>query len=306
MTDPTPTTTAPAALKTSGITLPRDVAASIIAGARNASTVAALSGQEPMLFRDNSYIVFTDSGEAQVLGEGAAHTATATAPASKTATRFKVQTTTRVSRDSLYADEDSALDLVKNIQSVQSAAVGRAIDYIVYHGVDPSTGTPLVGFTGLTASSGGATVVTAGTKGAGDDFDSLTAAVIDDYDINGVAMARGFANSLRVLRTTGGAKVYPEIPLTLQPGTVDGIKAATSNTVNGKALTTASKVEAIIGDFNMIRYGILRDVTTEVIEYGSPDGGPDLKSVGEVAIRTATQIAVAILDPKAFAILKSK
>lgn len=305
MTDDITPRTAPAALKTSGITLPRDVAASIIAGARNASTVAALSGQEPMLFRDNSYIVFTDSGEAQVLGEGATHTATATAPASKTATRFKVQTTTRVSRDSLYADEDSALDLVKNIQSVQSAAVGRAIDYIVYHGVDPSTGTPLTGFTALTASSGGATVVTASTK-AGDDFDKLTSAVIDDYDINGVAMARSFANSLRVLRTTGGAKVYPEIPLTLQPGTVDGIKAATSNTVNGKAITPASGVEAIIGDFNMIRYGILRDVTTEVIEYGSPDGGPDLKSVGEVAIRTATQIAVAILDPRAFAILKSK
>ena len=304
MADPTPTNTVPPALKTSGLTLPRDVAAAIIKGARNASTVAILSGKEPMIYADHGYMVFSESGEAQVLGEGAAQTSTAHTPTSVTATKYRVTTTQRVTEESLYADEDSRLNIVNSIQTLQAEAIGRAIDYIVYHGVNPATGTALTGFTGIVGASGAKTVTA--TADAVADFDSLVGKVIDDFDVNGIAMARGFANDLRVARTKNGTRLYPEIPLTLAPGQIEGINAATSNTVNGKALTTASKVKAILGDFSLIKYGIMRDVTTEVIAYGNPDGGAsDLKATGEVALRTTAEIAVAILDPLAFAILKS-
>lgn len=291
-------------LQTSKIVLPRDVAASIITGARNHSTVATLSGRDPMIYADHAFMTFTDAAEAQVLGEGAKQTATSYTPKSVTATKYRVSSTMRVSEETLYADEDSRLNVVSNIQTLQAEAVGRAIDYIVYHGVNPATGASLTGFTGIVGDTKSHKVTP--TADAAADFDSLAAAIIDDYDITGIAMSRSYANGLRTARTKNGTRLYPEVPLTLQVGNVEGIKAATSNTVNGKALTKASGVTAVMGDFSLVRYGIMRDVTTEVIAYGNPDGGAsDLKETGEVALRTTAQIAVAILDPAAFAVLKT-
>ena len=86
----------------------------------------------------------------------------------------------------------------------------------------------------------------------------------------------------------------------------DGIPAATSNTVNGVLATTPTKVLGIMGDFSLIKWGMVRDMWAEIIEYGDPDGtGVDLKSVNQVAYRTEAVYAYAVLDPKGFAVLKS-
>ena len=47
-------------------------------------------------------------------------------------------------------------------------------------------------------------------------------------------------------------------------------------------------------------------ITAEVIEYGDPDNtGQDLKGYNQIAYRTEAVLAYAVLDPKAFAVLKS-
>lgn len=40
-----------------------------------------------------------------------------------------------------------------NIIADQTAAIGRALDYVVYHAVSPKTGTALDGYTALTAGA---------------------------------------------------------------------------------------------------------------------------------------------------------
>lgn len=101
-------------------------------------------------------------------------------------------------------------------------------------------------------------------------------------------------------------RYYPEIPLNLQVGTLDGIKAATSATVNGAKAKTPTNVLAIMGDFSLIKWGMVRDITSEIIPYGDPDQtGVDLKAHNQIAYRTEAMFSYAVVEPKAFAVLKT-
>ena len=100
-------------------------------------------------------------------------------------------------------------------------------------------------------------------------------------------------------------RLYPEIPINLQVGNLDGIPAATSGTVNGRLVTPDTKVLAFLGDFSLIKWGMVRDITSEIIEYGDPDNtGKDLKGYNQIAYRTEAIYSYAILDPKGIAVLK--
>lgn len=120
-------------------------------------------------------------------------------------------------------------------------------------------------------------------------------------------MSRQFASELRKLRVPAtGQRLYPEVPLSLNVGNLDGIPASVSGTVNGRLAKTPTKVSAIMGDFSAIKWGMVRDITAEVIEYGDPDNtGQDLKGYNQIAYRTEAVLAYAVLDPRAFAVLKS-
>ena len=128
-----------------------------------------------------------------------------------------------------------------------------------------------------------------------------------DYDINGFALSKKYASALRKLRVPAtGQRLYPEVPLNLNAGSIDGIDAAVSGTVNGRLATEQTKVLGIMGDFSLIKWGMVRDIWSEIIEYGDPDQtGVDLKAHNQIAFRTEAVYAYAILDPKGFAVLKS-
>lgn len=290
------------AADTTKIKLPTSVVPTIFKQVGNNSTIAALSPSVPQTFTNTDYLVFNQSAEAEVVEEGAKKSAYEQKFTPVTGKRFKVVTTTRVTDELRWADEDNRLEIVSNIIADQSAAMGRALDYVVYHAINPKTGGALAGYTALTA---GAQAVTA-TSDSVADIDSMSDQLMD-YDITGFALSKSFASSLRKLRVPStGTRLYPEIPLNLQVGNLDGIPAATSNTVNGKLATTATKVLAIMGDFSLIKWGMVRDVYSELIEYGDPDNtGVDLKGSNQVAYRTEAVYAYAVLDAKGFSVLKS-
>lgn len=292
------------ALTTSKVTLPRDVAAAIVTKVGEASTIAKLSPSEPVLFRDKSFMVFNPTAEAEVVGEGQKKGSYETSLTSVVAKTVKVQTTTRTSDELVWADEDNQLEIVRNIQADQAAAIARALDYIIYHAVNPRAGTKMDGYDALTATA----VQVIATDDARKDVDALSSAVNEDYDINGVALSRKWANTLRTsYNTKNGTRNFPDIPLNLDAGTLEGIKAATSATVNGRALKTASNVLAVMGDFALIKWGMVRDMTASIIPYGDPDQtGVDLQANGQIAYRTESVLGFAVLDPSAFAVLKSK
>ena len=289
------------ALQTSNIVLPRDVVPETINKVKGISTIAQLSPSTPQLFTDTTHLIFNPASEAEVVDEGAAKGAYTQTLTPVEAKRVKLVTTTRVSNELVWADEDAKIEIITNIVQDQAEALGRAIDYVIYHAINPKTGTTLSGYTSLVS---GANEVLR-TDDETESIDNLAEALID-YNINGIALSREEASALRKIRVTAtGARLYPEIPLSLNAGNIDGIACSTSNTVDGALAKTKTNVLAIMGDFSTIKWGMVRDMKSEVIEYGDPDGsGSDLKSVNQIAYRTESMFAYAVLDPKAFAVLK--
>lgn len=290
------------ALTTSKVKLPLSVVTKMVNKAKDNSTIATLSAASPVSFADQTHMIFNPASEAEVVAEGAAKGSYEQTLTPVNGKIFKVVTTTRVSDELKWADEDNQLDIVKAIQEDQSAALGRALDYVVYHAINPKAGTVMDGYTSLVS---GANAVTA-TDDYVADIDSMADAIID-YNINGIAMSRQLASDLRKLRVPAtGLRLFPEIPLSLAAGNFDGIPASVSGTVNGRLAKTATKVLAIMGDFSLIKWGFVRDIWSEIIEYGDPDGmGVDLKKVNQIAYRTEGVYSYAVLDPEGFSVLKS-
>ena len=291
------------AMDTTKIKLPAEVTRAIINKVGNTSTIAALSPSTPQLFLNEDYVVFNGAAEAEVVAEGQKKSSYEQTASYITGKKFKVQCTTRVTEELKWADEDNRLEIISSIQEDQTKAIARALDYVIYHAIDPKSGTELTGYDALTANA--VTVTDSGDDIA--NVDALADAV-NEYEINGVALSRTWASRLRKLRVPAtGMRFYPEIPINLAAGTLDGIPAATSTTVDGVKATTATKVLGIMGDYSLIKWGMIRDIWAEVIQYGDPDQtGVDLKAHNQIAYRTEAMFSYAVLDPNAFAVLKAE
>lgn len=290
------------AMDTTKIKLPAEVTQAIINKVGNTSTIAALSPSTPQLFLNEDYIVFNGAAEAEVVAEGQKKNSYEQTASSITGKKFKVQCTTRVTEELKWADEDNRLEIISSIQEDQTKAIARALDYVIYHAINPKSGTKLSGYDALTER---AVAVT----DSGDDIANVDALAdaVNEYEINGVALSRTWASRLRKLRVPAtGMRFYPEIPINLAAGTLDGIPAATSTTVDGAKATEATKVLGIMGDYSLIKWGMIRDIWAEVIQYGDPDQtGVDLKAHNQIAYRTEAMFSYAVLAPKAFAVLKA-
>jgi HK97 family phage major capsid protein len=300
------------ALQTSGVVLPRSVATVVTGKAKDTSTIASLSPSKPELFNDETYLVFTGASEAEVVAEGAAKDYYEQTLSPVVAKRVTVQTTTRISKQLKWADEDDQLKIVDSIQEDQALAIGRALDYIVYHAINPKSGQALQGFTPLTAMSGvndvylGTTAKAATKAQLLESFDKMAEEINETYDINGLAMAKAYANAMRKIRVHGSdLRLYPNIPLNLKVGEFEGVNAVCSSTVNGGLAQTPTNVLAIMGDFSLIKWGMVRDMRAEVIEFGDPDGQGDLKRYNQIAYRTEAVLGYAVVNPAAFSILYS-
>lgn len=294
------------AIATSSIVLPKEVAKGIVAKVRDTSTIQTLSAAEPRLFKDVEHMKFTTDPEAEFVGEGVQKSPTPVGIDTVSAGIHKAHVTVRMSDEIKWADEDNQLEIVDSIIDAGSAALGRALDYGVYHAVNPLSGGAVTGMTALTAG-----VTTAGndvtsTSDASADLDSLVEKVNVNYDVTGIALSKTWANTLRKIRVAAtGQRLYPEIPINLKLGALDGIKAATSSTVNGARATTATNVLAILGDFDLIKWGIVRDLGLDIIETGDPDGLGDLKRLNQIAYRLEMVYSWAIIDASGFAVLRS-
>ena len=290
------------AITTDKIVLPKEVAQGIITKARDESVIQALSPSSPQMFKDVEHIVFSREPEAEFVGEGIAKSPTDGEFAPVPAEIHKAQVTIRMSEEVKWADEDNQLEIVDSLVDAGGASLARALDYGGIHAINPLTGTAVSNMANIVA---GATPVTA-TADPSADLDALIESVNEDYDVTGVALSKAYANSLRKLRVPNTmARLYPEIPINLKVGSLDGVPAAVSGTVNGSLATTATGVMAVLGDFTKFKWGIVRDLGMEVIETGDPDGLGDLKRYNQIAYRMEIVYAWAILATDAFAVLKS-
>ena len=120
----------------------------------------------------------------------------------------------------------------------------------------------------------------------------------------GLAWILVYCVSRKTIRTKDEMhRLYPNVPLNLKVGEFEGVNAACSSTVNGGLAQTPTNVLAIMGDFSLIKWGMVRDMMAEIIEFGDPDGQGDLKRYNQVAYRTEAVLGYAVVNPAAFSVL---
>ncbi|QFG10027.1 major capsid protein [Mycobacterium phage IdentityCrisis] len=297
-----------AVLTSSQLNLPDEILDPWLGKVKYGSSIATLSNSEPMKFGTGSYMTF-DIGEAEYVGEG-----TAKGPSTITQTRkktkpYKFHKTVRWTEEVKWADEDHQLEAIEQILSLIQPALSRALDFGVYHGINPTGGQA------VTAMEEHLAQTTNVVEIESDDAPQLNLDAADELVLDDRFMPKDLAldptyaavfGSQRLPVATGeriGPKMYPDLVYATAPaGRLENHNSSVSDTVGAVGIAqTATNVKAFVGDFSAIRWGIQRAIGLEMIEYGDPDGQGDLKRNNEVAFRAEVVYGWGIADLSAFA-----
>lgn len=289
-----------AALITSDFEIPAEISTGIFEKAQKGSTLAQLSGARPQKFGKQQVFVLTAPPKAELVGEAAQKSPTPASYSSKTVNPFKLQVTMRFSQEVQWADEDTQIGVLQDLASNAGIALGRALDLVGIHKINPLTGTvsELVK-EGLIDTKQSTTLV--GTK-YDEAVEAAAGTVISaGYTPTGIAMDPALSFGLSTMRDTTGRKIYPELGFGQNITNFAGMNAAVSDTVSAKnEISVASKLLGITGQFDAFRWGVQRSIGAHLIEYGNPDGLGDLQRSNQVAIRAEIVYGIGIMDSNAF------
>ena len=279
-----------------GTMFPAEVVSDLFSKVRGKSSLAVLSAQVPVAFNGNDNFVFSMDDEANIIGENEAGSAGSTTVAPVKMVPVKIEYGSRFSDEFMYASEEKKLEILKAFNVGFSAKVSRALDIMAIHGVNPRTGNASSLITHYFDKN---TQAVAFNADAPDSCVEDAVALIGDFDVSGLAMARTFSSALAKLETATGGKKYPELAWGGQPKEVNGLSASINTTIS----FGGSADMAIVGDFaNCFKWGYAKQIPMKVIQYGDPDNtGKDLAGHHQVYIRAEVYIGWAILTEDTFA-----
>lgn len=273
------------------VLMPRSIMDGMVKETLTRSTVAALSGREPMRFGEHDIITFNDFPRAEFVDEGAEKSSTKGTFGSVTAKPRKAQVTMRFNDEVQWMDEDYQLGIFEELADAGAVALARALDLGLYHRINPLSGTPITTWTNYLNSTT-LRVTAAGSPEA--EVEAAAGLLIGTQrQITGIAFDPSYAWSLATERYADGRKKFPELGLGTEVSSYMGLPASTGDTVSGRPEARDSNgdpddtgVRAIIGDFRSgIRWGIQRQFPVELIRHGDPDGNGDLKRYNQIALR---------------------
>ena len=290
-----------AVLDTGDLTIPDQILDPWLGKVKYGSAVAALSDSIPMKFGVGNSMTF-DIGEAEYVGEGANKGASTITPTVKTVTPYKFHKTVRWTEEVQWVDEDTQLNVVTQILDLIQPALSRALDFGVFHGINP-TGGAAVGAMAESLSDTTNSVEIASAK-AYTYLDAADALVLaDGFVPSSVAIDPSWAAGFTSLRSDQTEqRLYPNFVLSTAVSELDGHRASVSNTVGAVGVAASpTTVKAFDGDFSAIRWGVQRAIGLEMIRYGDPDGQGDLKRNNQVAFRAEVVYGWGIADLNAFA-----
>ncbi|ORA23406.1 phage major capsid protein [Mycobacterium aquaticum] len=297
-----------AVLTSPQLNLPNEILDPWLGKVKFGSAIATLSGAEPMKFGTGQFMTF-DIGEAEYVGEGANKGPSTITPTTKTTKPFKFQKTVRWTEEVKWADEDQQLHAIEQILGLIQPALSRALDFGVFHGINPTGGAPVTAMTEYLSQTTNSVEIVATTPPQLllDAADALVLA--DRYNPRDLALDPVFAASFgkqRVPVATGepiGPKMYPDLAYATAPaGRLENHNTSVSDTVGAVGVAaTATKVYGFDGDFSAIRWGIQRAIGLKMIEYGDPDGQGDLQRNNQVAFRAEVVYGWGIAALDAFA-----
>lgn len=302
------------ALATGSFSLPKHMVPGVWQKAQGQSVLARLSASEPQEFGEQQYMTLTAPPRGEVVGEGADKSESTATFAPVTAIPRKVQVTQRFNQEVLWADESRQLGVLQTMRDLSGVALGRALDLIAIHGINPLTGALLSGSPTKIVDSTNVVEITSTTK---PDLavEAAVGLVLDDsLAPDGIALDNGYAFRLATQRDSQGRKLYPELGFGATATAFSGLNAAVSDTVRGgpEAVTVSTgayasanpHIKAIAGDFSAFRWGVQVNIPLELIQFGDPDGLGDLKRKNQIAIRAEVVYGIGILSTDAFAVVK--
>ena len=304
------------ALATGSFSLPKHMVPGVWQKAQGQSVLARLSASEPQEFGDQQYMTLTAPPRGEVVGEAAQKSESTAQFAPVTAIPRKVQVTQRFSQEVMWADESRQLGVLQTMRDLSGVALGRALDLIAIHGINPLTGALLAGSPAKILDT--TNVVELDTAALAKPDQAIEAAVglvlADSLSPDGIALDNTYAFSLATQRDSQGRKLYPELGFGATATAFSGLKAAVSDTVRGgpEAVTpstgayrtTNPNIKAIAGDFSAFRWGVQVNIPLELIEFGDPDGLGDLKRQNQIAIRSEVVYGIGIMSTDAFGVVK--
>lgn len=304
------------ALATGSFSLPKHMVPGVWQKAQGQSVLARLSASEPQEFGDQQYMTLTAPPRGEVVGEAAQKSESTAQFAPVVAIPRKVQVTQRFSQEVMWADESRQLGVLQTMRDLSGVALGRALDLIAIHGINPLTGALLAGSPAKILDT--TNVVELDTAALAKPDQAIEAAVglvlADSLSPDGIALDNTYAFSLATQRDSQGRKLYPELGFGATATAFSGLNAAVSDTVRGgpEAVTpstgayrtTNPNIKAITGDFSAFRWGVQVNIPLELIEFGDPDGLGDLKRQNQIAIRSEVVYGIGIMSTDAFGVVK--
>ncbi|OBA62192.1 major capsid protein [Nocardia sp. 852002-20019_SCH5090214] len=292
-----------AAFTTAGLTIPNQIIDPWLGKVKYGSTIATLSGATPMKFGNGTSMTFT-IGEAEYVGEGANKGPSTVTPTTKTVKPFKFHKTVRWTEEVMFADEDHKLEVVSQVLDQIQPALSRALDFGVFHGINPTGGAAVSAMTEKLSDTTNSVEIGASDKPYA-NLDAADALVLADGFVPAdIALDPAWASQWGALRNaTSEQKLYPDLSYATAPaGRLENHNSSVSNTVGAVGVAaSATNVKAFVGDFSGIRWGIQKAIGLEVIQFGDPDGQGDLKRNNQVAFRAEVIYGWGIADLNAFA-----
>ena len=284
------------------LSLPPKIVNRIFTKVAGHSAIVKLSANTPIPFTGSKQFVFTMDDEVAIVGEGGAKPAGDAKFTGKTIVPIKVVYQHRVTDEFVFASEEDKINYLEAFADGFAKKIARGIDIMVFHGVNPATGSDASfkstnSFDGIYASD----LIEIDPDDFAATLDSTIGTLVDnDKNVTGLAFSASAGAAMAAVKENGVTQ-YPEFRFGGRPESFAGYDLDINNTVT----FGGSKDMAIVGDFkNAFKWGYAKDMTLEVIEYGNPDGGTyDLKQSNEVCLRSEAYIGWGILDEDAFAVI---
>lgn len=291
---------------TAGTSFPAELASEMFVAVQGHSALAKLSAQKPIPFNGETTFVFSASGEAALVGEGANKPAGDATVSAVTIRPVKFVYQHRVSDEFVY-NAESRLQYLQAFAEGFARKIARGFDIAAMHGVDPATLADASfkatnSFDGLISN-----VVTYSASTIDNNIDAAVALVMaDGGEVNGLALSPTAGSALAALKVNGVAQ-FPEFRFGQNPDAFYGMSSDVNSTVSVTGTATGSDTDhVIVGDFqNAFKWGYSKNIPLEVIEYGDPDGQGDLKRTNEVVLRAEAYIGWGILFADHFAKVKA-
>ena len=278
---------------------PSELVREVFLQAKGHSAIAKLANQTPLAFSGTDVMTFSLSGEVNLVAEGGKKAAHEGGNDVIKIVPLKIEYGQRVTSEFLRCSDEKQLEHLRAFQEGFSRKIARGLDIMAFHGVNPKTGTAaqVIGKNSFDTNDD-VTPITYDTSSPVPEANVESGVLaIGEYDLNGIAIDKQFAQALANVRVAGIPQ-YPELSWGGNPDTIRGVPSDINSTVS-----FAKGKHGYMGDFeNAFKWGYADQINLEVIEYGDPDNtGYDLKGYNQVYLRAEAWIGWAILDGAAFA-----